>query len=529
CGDCSLASNCLSVVPVETEFGRKRAIDQSSCNKDFSCLNGFCPSFVTVEGGRFRRQPAAIGMPSVPLREPDRPSVPDVYNVLIAGVGGTGIITIGALLGMAAHLEGRSCSVLDMTGMAQKGGAVVTHVRIGPPGQTPPSAKVPQAGADLVLGCDLLVAAQPETLAVIAPGRSHVVLNTHETVTGAFTRDPDAAQPTKLLLELVRAAADGRVDALDATAMATRLVGDGIATNLFMLGYAYQQGRIPMSAAAIDRAIELNGVAVETNRLAFRWGRLAAAAPAEIDRTLAGDGPHAPLATTLEDIVARRVEYLTRYQDARYAERYRALVMRVAAKEAAILPQRRELSTAVARGLFKLMAYKDEYEVARLYTETPFLDDLRRHFDGDVRFTFHLAPPLLAARDPATGETRKRAFGPWMLRVFRVLAKFKVLRGTRFDPFGYTAERRLERRLVAEYAALIKRLVTGLTAANYDVAVDLARLPETMRGFGHVKKRNVAKAKAREAELLALWIAGDTTPGGEAAPTHKRPAAASAA
>ncbi|NYZ15828.1 indolepyruvate ferredoxin oxidoreductase family protein [Azospirillum sp. RWY-5-1] len=509
CGDCSKTSNCLSVTPLETEFGRKRTIDQSGCNKDLSCVGGFCPSFVTVEGGTLKR-PKRVDPGARPLPVPDLPPLDRPYNLFITGVGGTGVVTIGALLGMAAHLEGKACAILDQMGMAQKGGAVVTHVRIAADPAAIQAVRVPTAGADLLLGCDLVVALHDGTVAKMAPGRGHAILNTHETITGDFPRDPDAAIPTGAMVEALRDML-GResVDAFDATALATRLMGDSIATNLFMLGYAYQKGRIPVSAEAILRAIELNGVAVKANLDTFTWGRRAA-----LDRSgLEGMAPAADspvpdslrLSETLEEVIARRAGFLTDYQDAAYADRYRTFVQRVGQAEQARTPGRRELTDAVARNLFKLMAYKDEYEVARLYAETRFMEGVRERFDGRTRLRFHLAPPLLAARDPSTGHLRKTAYGPWLLTAFRLLARLRRLRGTPLDPFGRTAERRMERRMIELYRTTVADLLADLTDANHALAVSIARLPEGVRGFGHVKEANMAAVEARRAELLAAW------------------------
>jgi indolepyruvate ferredoxin oxidoreductase len=513
CGDCSTASNCLSVVPVETEFGRKRAIDQSSCNKDYSCLKGFCPSFVTVEGGALRKREAAElgedGLPALP--EPTLPGLAEPYGILVTGVGGTGVVTIGALVGMAAHLEGKGVTVLDMTGLAQKGGAVLSHVRIAERPDQIHAVRLATGGADLLLGCDLVVSAGAESLSKVGIGHTSAIVNSHETITGDFTRNPDLAFPARDLEASIAAAAGAeRTEFVEATRLATGLLGDAIATNLFMLGYAYQKGLVPVSAAAIDRAIELNAVAVEFNRSAFRWGRRAA-----IDRGLvearANPANARPenhrISESLDEVIGRRVEFLTAYQDADYAARYAARVKRVRDVEAAQMPGSTALSEAASRALFKLMAYKDEYEVARLYTDTDFLGRVADRFEGDYRLRFHLAPPLTAERDPATGHLQKRAYGPWMLGAFRVLAKLRRLRGTPFDIFGRTAERRMERRLIAEYEAVLDEIAAALSPQNHGIAVELAALPLEIRGFGHIKENNRQRAKAKEAELIAQFRA----------------------
>jgi indolepyruvate ferredoxin oxidoreductase len=511
CGDCSTASNCLSVVPVETEFGRKRAIDQSSCNKDYSCLNGFCPSFVTVEGGTLRQRAAAEldedGLP--PLPEPALPGLTEPYGILVTGVGGTGVVTIGALVGMAAHLEGKGVTVLDMTGLAQKGGAVLSHVRIAERPDDIHAVRIAAGSAHLLLGCDLVVSAGAEALSRAQAGRTRAVINSHETITGDFTRNPDLPFPASDLRHgIVAAVGAAAADFVAATRLATGLLGDAIATNLFMLGYAYQQGLVPVSAVAIDRAIELNAVAVEFNRRAFRWGRRAAVdlALVEARATPPGAMPESHrVSETLDEAIARRVEFLTHYQDADYAARYADQVRRLREAETARVGGGTALADAVARALFKLMAYKDEYEVARLYTETDFLGRIAGRFEGPYKLRFHLAPPLVAERDPQTGHLQKRAYGPWMLGAFRVLAKLRGLRGTRFDLFGYTAERQTERRLIAEYEALLDEILSGLTAANHAIAVELAALPLEIRGFGHVKEANLQRAKAKGAGLLARF------------------------
>ncbi|MGH7109133.1 MAG: indolepyruvate ferredoxin oxidoreductase family protein, partial [Stellaceae bacterium] len=511
CGDCSQTSNCLAVAPVETEFGRKRAIDQSNCNKDFSCLDGFCPSFVTVEGGGLRRRRSVElseeGLP--PLPDPVLPALDRPYGILVTGVGGTGIVTIGALLGMAAHLEDKGVTVLDMTGLAQKGGAVYSHVRIAGAQDQIHAVRLAGGGADLLLGCDLVVSGSAEARGLLQRERSRAVVNTHEAMTGEFTRHPDLPFPGRDLGHSIAAAVGAeRAEFLDATRLATALFGDAIATNPFLLGYAYQRGLVPLSAAAIERAIALNAVAVEANTSAFRWGRRAAADPALVRaRALpAGSVPDSHrLSETLDEIVARRVAFLTGYQDAAYAGRYAASVSRARTAENAVVPGSQALTETIARALFKLMAYKDEYEVARLYAGSDFQKRVADQFEGPYKLRFHLAPPILGQRDPATGHLKKRAFGPWMLGAFRVLARLKRLRGTPFDIFGRTPERRMERRLIGEYESVLAETLAGLTPANHALALELAGLPLDIRGFGHIKEANRVRVKAREKELLARF------------------------
>ena len=511
CGDCSEQSNCVSVKPVETELGRKRQIDQSNCNKDFSCLKGFCPSFVTVHGGSLRKAPppapaaeerllAAIPLPVPrPLDEP--------YGILVTGIGGTGVITLGALLGMAAHLEGKGCTVLDFTGLAQKNGAVMSHIRLAPRPEDIHAVRIAAGGAALVLGCDMVVAASPAALSRIEAGVTRAVINSALVPTAAFVMDGDVDFEAAAMQKALRQATGGKgIDFINATGLATALLGDSIATNLFMLGYAFQKGLVPLRLEAILRAIELNGVAVAASRRSFAWGRLAAQ---DIAAVTAQASPvlreEAPAPASLADLVARRAALLCEYQDAAYAERYRRAVAAVETAEKTRARGRSGLAEAAARSLFKLMAYKDEYEVARLYTEAAFRAKLDRQFTGDFRLGVHLAPPLFARRDPATGELRKREYGPWVFSAFRLLARLKGLRGTAFDLFGYTAERQRERRLIGEYEAVLAELAAGLDAENHALAVAIAGLPEHIRGFGHVKERNLRKAKAREAELLAAF------------------------
>jgi len=516
CGDCSVKSNCLSVIPVETEFGRKRAIDQSTCNKDFSCVNGFCPSFVTVHGGRLRQRKATGGDASGfgPLPEPAVAVFTEPYGILVTGVGGTGVVTIGALIGMAAHLEGKGCSVLDMTGLAQKGGAVLSHIRIARRPEDIHAVRLATGGARLLLGCDIVVSATLDALARVAQGETRAIINTHETITGDFTRDPDLQFPEMDLQKLIVDAAGAKAsDFLDATRLATVLIGDSIATNPFMLGYACQKGLLPVSAEALERAIELNAVAVEANKRAFLWGRRAAHDLAAVERFVAGMAPEttAPvLARTLEEIVARRADFLTEYQNAAYAGRYRALVERVRKAEAERAPGMSGLAEAAARYYFKLLAYKDEYEVARLYSDERFRTALESQFEGDYRLEFHLAPPLIAKRDPDSGLPLKGSYGASMLRVFGLLARLKFLRGSLLDPFGHTAERRRERQLIKDYEALVDEVLAELDHDRHRLAVALLSLPEQIRGYGHVKEAHLAKVEKRGSELSAAFRAPES-------------------
>ncbi|WP_425608265.1 indolepyruvate ferredoxin oxidoreductase family protein [Thermomonas flagellata] len=566
CGDCGVKSFCVSVLPKETEYGRKRQIDQSNCNKDFACVEGFCPSFVTVEGGRLRKgRKAEAAQRLAQLPDPVfRSDLAQPWNILITGVGGTGVVTIGALLGMAGHLEGKGATVLDQTGLAQKGGAVTTHVRLARRPDALHAVRIAAGEADLVLGCDMVVVNDYWALSKIRAGRSTVVLNTYEAMPGTFTTRPDLQFPAAAIVQAVRTAlAGGEPLQVDATELATALLGDAIASNLFMLGYAWQQGLVPISHAALMRAIELNGAAVEMNKQAFAWGRLAAidlpavtaAAGLERDPPTAAEATPPPLpllaatpneahesglmpqaadlrdadelrhlpagdpgaalhpalddtrlSRSLDELIARRRAFLTGYQNARYARAYADFVQRVRAAEAARVPGSHVLTEAVARGLFKLMAYKDEYEVARLYTSGEFLRQVQAQFEGQVRLHVHLAPPLWAGKD-AQGRLRKRAYGPWVFPAFRLLAKLRWLRGTWLDPFGYQRERREERALIGEYRRTVEGLLERLAPANLALAAQIAGLPEHIRGYGHVKDASLARARARLADLLAQWQA----------------------
>ena len=515
CGDCGVRSNCVSVQPLATEWGRKRTIDQSSCNKDYSCVKGFCPSFVTVHGAKLRRG-EGIALPTEwpQLPAPKVPLINHPYSIIVTGIGGTGIVTIGGIVSMAAHLEGKGVGVIDMAGLAQKGGAVYSHIRIANTPDDIHAIRVAASGADLVLGGDIVVVGSKKVLGAIKPGNTRLIVNTAEFLPGDFTRNADYSLPTERLKRaIVGSAGRGRSNFVDASRLATALLGNSIGGNMFMLGYAFQVGALPLSAEAVERAIEMNGEAVSMNIAAFRYGRYAVVDPAAVEALVAPrpqeNNDSLRLSQTFAETVERRVTFLTAYQSARYARRYRTIVAKVQAAEAEKAPGMSGLAEAVARYLFKLMAYKDEYEVARLYTETSFVERVQNTFDGDnLRFEFHLAPPLLARRDPLTGEPKKMSFGPWLLKVFAVLAKFKFLRATPLDPFGYAAERRTERRLVSEYLDGLDEIVGHLTPLNHGVAVALAALPEKIRGFGPVKARHLVATKAEEAILREQFRTG---------------------
>ncbi len=500
CGDCGVQSNCLAVVPVETPLGRKRAIDQSACNKDFSCLDGFCPSFVTVAGGQLRKGKALEhdegGQMSAAPPAPSLANTAAPFGILITGVGGTGVVTLGALIGMAAHIDGKGVTVLDMTGLAQKGGAVFSHVRICDDPAAIHAVRIATGEADAVIGGDAIVSASAEALAKMQTGRTRAVVNCAETPTAEFTGNPDWRFPLeRIRTALAEATGMDLLDCLDASTLATQLMGNAIYANLLLLGFAWQRGLVPVSEAALTRAIELNGTAVEMNLRAFRWGRRLAHDPACAPQA----GSAAPSEPGFAELLADRTQRLTVYQDAAYAARYRTLVERVRAHPAAD----EALAAAVARNYYQLLAVKDEYEVARLYAETGFLDRVAAQFEGDYALRFHLAPPLLARPDPNTGRIRKRRFGPWMMTAFRWLARARRLRGTRWDLFGRSAERKMERQLVADYEADVALILDRLRGDNLPAAIELAGWPDAVRGFGPVKQNSALAGRRRREEARA--------------------------
>jgi indolepyruvate ferredoxin oxidoreductase len=517
CGDCSVQSNCVSVEPLETEFGRKRQINQSSCNKDMSCVNGFCPSFVTVKGGSLKKKTASLGAgvqdpwPVLPLpvlaQALDVPA--GVWGIIVAGVGGTGVITIGQLLGVAAHLEGKGVVTQDAGGLAQKGGATWSHVLIGATQDQIRTTRVGMASADLVLGCDPIVVAGKETLMRMRAGRTHVALNSNSAPTAAFVKNADWVNPSaQCVADIARAVGTEQVAAFDADALAIQVLGDSIYTNPMMLGFAWQKGWIPLQLASLMRAIELNAVAVVQNKAAFEWGRRAAHDSAKVQKAL---NPGQVIAfsprikQSLKELVQRRTAFLTDYQNAAYAQSYASFVETVCATEAALgLGDKLPLTEAVARYLFKLMAYKDEYEVARLHTDASFQAKVNAMFEGNFTLQYHLAPPLLARKNEQ-GELQKANFGPWMRTAFKVLASLKGLRGTALDVFGRTDERRQERALIGEYRAAVESMLSTLSADNRDAAAAFARVPEQIRGYGHVKARHLAAARTQWDTLLALY------------------------
>ncbi len=507
CGDCSDQSNCLSVHPLETELGLKRRIDQSTCNKDYSCVKGFCPSFVTVLGGELTRKASIEPGDGVfaALPAPRVAALEQGFSAMISGIGGEGVVTIGAVLAMAAHVEGKRASNFVMTGMAQKGGAVHSHLRIASDTSSVMAARIGNAEADLLLGCDLVASAAVDSFRTVDPARTYVLGNSRIAPTASFTKDPNASFDSSPLIDQIRAlVGEERCDFVDATNLASSLTGNSLATNMFMVGVASQKGLLPIGTEAINRAIELNGTAVSLNKLAYKLGRMAVHDPAVLERLLAGQStvPVEKRKVRLEEIVADRSARLEQYQDEAYARTYAGFVSEAASREKSVVPGSSVLAVAVARNLARLMAYKDEYEVARLYSSPEFLASLRAEIAGDVKLRFNLAPPLFARKDPRTGHLLKREYGGWVLPVFRVLAKLKVLRGTAFDIAGYTAERKSERQLIADYRDLMSQVMGRLTPENHARAVELANTPDRIRGYGHVKDRNIATARLEQAALL---------------------------
>ena len=489
CGDCGVQSNCVAIVPVETEFGRKRAIDQSACNKDFSCLDGFCPSFVTIRGAKPRKSATRkVDVPDLPI--PSLATIDGTWNIVITGIGGTGAVTIGATLAMAAHIEGMGAAMIEMAGLAQKGGAVHIHLRLARRPEDIHAVRVSAGEADAIVGGDLVTTAGAKTLSLMHRGQTGAVVNAHDTITGAFTRDPDFRLPHKEMQIALEARLGERLRLIDATELSRALMGDSIYSNMMVLGACWQQGLVPIGREAIFEAIDLNGAAPERNQRAFDLGRWALLHPEDASRALAPDVVKVP--QTLEQRIAQRESHVSDYQNARLARRYRRLVDRFSE------PRMRE---AVAKGFHKLLTYKDEYEVARLHRQT--VAKAREAFDGDLEFTYHLAPPILSGR-AANGRPRKRAFGGWIARFWGPLAALRVLRGTPFDPFGYSAERRMERRLVREYEADMMALNDALSEDHLDAAVALAELPLQIKGFGPVKKASAEAASKRRAELKAV-------------------------
>ncbi len=501
CGDCGIVSNCLSIVPEETALGRKRKIEQSSCNKDMSCIKGFCPSFVTVVGGELRHpdksDPASYDSSEV-LIDPVIPDIAAPYGIVLAGVGGTGVTTLGAILGMAAHIENKGVSVLDMTGLAQKFGAVISHIQIAKDPQDILAVRIAAGGANLVIGSDLVVAASNDCMVKVDPDITHAVINRHEAMTADFTRNADAVFPATSMRKLIgTCVGPDKTAFVDANLNTERYLGGTMAANIFLAGYAFQQGLIPLTAASILEAIELNGAGVTENQAAFHLGRMAA-----VDRLPEPGNPEeeARLPKTLDEIIAHRESYLENYQNKAYARRFRQMVEKFRQAESQLDSD--TVTLAVANSYFKLLAYKDEYEVARLYSASAYRAALSAQFEGEYKLQFHLAPPLLAPVDPHTGLPRKMTFGGWMLGVFKLMARLKFLRGTPLDPFGYTRDRKLERELIAEFESLADKLLGQLTDSTLKDITNVVLQYQKIRGYGHIKAANAATARATTQTLL---------------------------
>ena len=523
CGDCGVKSNCLSVQPLETDFGRKRKIDQSACTKDFSCVKGFCPSFVTVEGGELRKpetntqfSEAALQPLFDRLPEPEVATSDSGYSMLIGGIGGTGVVTTSSLLGIAAKLDGKACRLLDDTGLAQKFGAVYSHLTVADSDDRLHAARIGVAGCDLLISADLVTSSGDRALSRLKPGECRAVANRHETVTGAFTLDTESRVPgDQLVANLKAVCASDAVTICEATELSRRLIGDTIGANSLLLGVACQRGWLPVSATRLEQAIELNGVGVANNLRVFRMGRLLAHDPAKVAELLAVDEPTRAaliegqfkdtVPVSLAEVVDQMAAELSRYQNKRLAKRYRKLVKQVEEAENSSAAGMTGLALAAARYYYKVLAIKDEYEVARLYADAGFEKQLADTFTGDYQLRFHLAPPLLSKRNEQTGELQKREFGAWMLPVFKTLSRLKGLRGTPLDLFGYTQERKAERQLIKDYQQLVAEVVKGLNHDNHPLALELLSLPEQVRGYGHVKDASLAEVNQRWQQLVQNW------------------------
>lgn len=508
CGDCGRKSNCLSVLPKETEFGRKREIDQSACNKDYSCVAGFCPSFVSVIGGNLKKnQISSNAEKAGELPVPAMPALDAPWNIVVTGIGGTGVLTVTAVLAMAAHIEGKGCATMNQTGMAQKFGPVVSHLRIGKHQQDIHTVRIPAGDADLLLGCDLVVSTSDEAIAKVNVDRSFAVINETESPTAEFVYNPDAIFPTDSMKQIIKEeVGEEKVSFVDGTTLATALLGDAVATNFFMVGYAYQKGLLPLSIESILQAITLNGVSVEFNKSAFDWGRRAAFDLAAVREAARIEEQTWEPLEDLNEIIEFRYQDLIGYQSKDYADSYKALIERVFSAEASLSNTKSgdemPLTESVAKALYKLMAYKDEYEVARLYTNGDFLKKIGGVFEGDFKIKFHMAPPIISKVDPETGELKKRTFSSWMFPAFRLLAKFKGLRGTRFDVFGYSEERRLERELIGQFMSDLDTIITGLRDDNLNIATELSDSVMKIRGFGHVKLKSINQYREHRERLL---------------------------
>ncbi len=502
CGDCSVKSNCISVEPAETWLGRKRRINQSSCNKDFSCARGFCPSFVTINGGALKRRPQTASLDFSNLTLPDpKINLEPHFRMVVAGIGGTGVVTVGAVLAMAAHLENKYASILDLTGLAQKGGAVVSYLHIADNAEIIASLRVSHPSATIVLACDQVVAASNDVLASIAPGKTNLIVNSDIAITSDFIRNPDANSGADALLSrMVRKAGADYVSAFAFTRFAERTFGDAVVSNLMMVGFAMQRGLLPLTAASIERAIEINGASVEKNIEAFRYGRLIAT-DNEIIKLFPNGNEEIK---SEDDLESKRIKFLTDYQNSAYAEQYCAALANIRSAERAV-GTAGALSDAAAQALFKLMTYKDEYEVARLFSHPDFTAKLNEQFEGAFEVRYNLAPPLFAKKDPITGHLLKSEFGSWLGRVFPLMARMKVVRGTIWDIFGYTAERRTERQLIKEFEIVLDEVAGTLTIGNFAIAQRIVTSPMQVRGYGHIKDAAVQKYRSELGSLLEQY------------------------
>ena len=519
CGDCSKTSNCISIEPLETKFGRKRKVNQSTCNKDFSCVDGFCPSFVTVQGAspRKRKITAASDLPIDifnKLPKPKEINLDKPFDIVVTGIGGTGVVTIGALIGMASHMENKGVSVLDQVGVAQKGGAVLSHIRVASTPEKIHSVKVGKTSADLILGCDMVVVTTSPVRELMNINSTHSIINDHETPVAGFVLDPDHSFGGKRIRQIIEKSSK-ETSFINAIKIATAMFGDSIGSNMFITGYALQKGLIPVLPETMEEAIKLNNIAVDMNLSAFRWGRMAAydysyvekeAAPfmnnIEIDKDEYG----------INDIISDRKSFLENYQNKQYSDSYLTYVNKTIKKENTLEKGKEDLSIAVAKYLYKLMAYKDEYEVARLYTNGEFKEKLNNAFEGKLKLKFHVAPPLFSPKDPNTGKLKKITIGAWILPIFKMLSKFKFLRGTLLDPFGKTKERKMERFLINQYKKDLDKILNELNSKNISLAVQIASIPEMIRGYGHVKEENIKKAERKREELLEIWNSKEDGP-----------------
>ena len=508
CGDCGVQSNCVSVIPKETEFGRKREIDQSACNKDFSCVKGFCPSFVTVHGGQLRKGKSDQTTSDTVFSAVPDPRLPDLespYGILVNGIGGTGVVTIGAIVGMAAHLEGKSFAAMDMAGLAQKGGAVWSHLQISKEQGQIQSSRLGAGGASLIIGCDFVTTASEKTLELGLKGKTRVVVNLHEQMTGGFTRNKNFQFPRHDLKKNIESrVGEGSVRYISATEIATQLMGNSIASNMFMLGFSYQEGLLPIGHEAINKAIALNGASVKMNQEAFMWGRRASVDMKAVERLVKLDEKHPDRDTpaeSLDEIVAIRARFLTEYQNQRYAQKYTSFIAKALEIERS-RPLVKGLAEIVARNYFKLLAYKDEYEVARLHSRAEFSKKIDAMFEGKYSVRYHLAPPLFSKRDKETGHLIKSEYGGWVRYLFKLIAKLKFLRGSPLDLFGWTAERKMERNLITEYEEIFAEVTSERHIDNISLVKEIMAFPEEIRGFGHVKEGNVIAVKKKLDKLL---------------------------